>query len=104
MKTKIKKGDSVVVISGKDRGKTAKVINFFPKTYRIVVEGVAIKKVHRRPRKQGQKGEIVSLPSPIHVSNVLLYCKSCGKGTRTGFQFLDDGKKIRICKKCKSEI
>ena len=104
MKTKIKKGDSVIVISGKDRGKTAKVIRTFPKDERIVVEGVAIKKIHRRPRKQGQKGEVVSLPSPIHMSNVLLYCKSCGKGRRAGFQFLDGGKKVRICKNCKNEI
>ncbi|OGF62682.1 50S ribosomal protein L24 [Candidatus Giovannonibacteria bacterium RIFCSPHIGHO2_01_FULL_45_33] len=104
MKTKIKKGDMVVVISGKDRGKNAKVINVFPKEERIVVEGVAMKKVHRRPRKQGQKGEVVSLPSPIHSSNVLLYCKNCGKGSRAGFKFLDDGKKVRICKKCKNEI
>jgi large subunit ribosomal protein L24 len=104
MKTKIIKGDMVVIISGKDRGKNAKVINIFPKSDKIVVEGVAIRKRHRRPRKQGQKGEVVSLPSPIHISNALLYCKNCGKGTRTGFQFLDDGKKIRICKKCKNEI
>lgn len=104
MKSKIKKGDTVVIIAGKDRGKNAKVVNIFPRTERIVVEGVAIKKVHRRPRKQGQKGEIVSLPSKIHISNALLYCKNCGKGTRTGFQFLDDGKKVRICKKCKNEI
>lgn len=104
MKSKIKKGDSVVIISGKDRGKNAKVVNIFPKNDRIVVEGVAIKKIHRRPRKQGQKGEVVSLPASIHISNALLFCKSCGKGTRTGFQFLDDGKKVRVCKVCKNEI
>jgi len=102
-KTKIKKGDSIVIISGKDKGKNAKVLKVFPDREKILVEGVAIKKTHRRPRKSGQKGEIISAPSPIHISNAMLYCGHCGKGTRAGCQSLEDGKKIRICKKCKNE-
>src|SRR3989344_8617643 len=103
-KPKLKKGDSVIVISGKDKGKNAKVLKVFPDREKMLVDGVAVKKMHRRPRKSGQKGEVVSAPSPIHISNVMLYCKHCGKGTRAGFQELEAGKKIRICKKCKNEI
>ena len=110
-KPKLKKGDSVVIISGKDKGKNAKVLRVFPDREKIVVDGVAIKKIHRRPKKAGQKGEIISASSPIHISNAMLYCKHCGKGTRAGYQALDDGlpdgkagKKIRICKKCKNEV
>ena len=101
---RIKKGDTVQIISGKDRGKTAKVLRVFPKSERIVVEGIALRKKHQRPKKQGQKGEVVSLPSSIHMSNALIYCSSCGKGRRAGYQILDDGKRVRICKKCKNEI
>ena len=103
MKTKIKKGDTVTVISGKDRGKNAKVIMVFPKEERIVVEGVGMKKVHRRPRKQGQKGEKVRVSMPFDVSNVLLICGSCKKPTRIGFRF-NDSVKVRICKKCASPV
>jgi len=103
-KPKLKKGDSVVIISGKDKGKNAKVLKVFPDREKILVEGVAIKKTHRRPRKSGQKGEVVSAPSPIHISNVMIYCGHCGKGVRVGYQSLDDGKKVRICKKCRNEV
>ena len=110
-KPKLKKGDSVVIISGKDKGKSAKVIKVLPDAEKILVEGIAIKKMHRRPRKSGQKGEVVSAPSPIHISNAMLYCGHCEKGTRAGYQALEGGllvgkagKKIRICKKCNQEI
>ncbi|OGF63308.1 50S ribosomal protein L24 [Candidatus Giovannonibacteria bacterium RIFCSPLOWO2_01_FULL_44_40] len=108
---RIKKGDTVQIISGKDRGKIAKVLKVFSKIEKILVEGVALRKKHQRPRKQGQKGEVVTLPSPIHVSNAMLFCKNCNRGVRVGYQILEDGlsrgkagKKIRICKKCKNEI
>src|SRR3989344_7738445 len=104
-KTKIKKGDSVVIISGKDKGKNAKILKVFPDREKILVEGVAIKKIHKRPRKSGQKGEIITVPSPIHISNVMLYCSHCGKGARAGFKVLqEDSQKVRICKKCKNII
>lgn len=104
MKIKIKKGDTVQVISGKDRGKRGKVLNVFSKIDKILIEGVALKKRHRKPKKAGQKGEVVSLPSPVHISNAMLFCGNCSKGNRVGFKFLDDGGKVRICKKCKNEI
>lgn len=100
---KIKKGDSIIIISGKDRGKQSKVLRVFPKTEKILAEGAALRKKHQRPRKQGQKGEVVTLPTPFHVSNAMLFCKNCGKGSRVGYQILS-GKKVRICKKCKNEI
>jgi len=102
---KIRKNDTVVIISGKDRGRNGKVLDVFPKMDQLIVEGMALKKRHRRPKKAGQKGQVVTLPAPIDVSNVMLMCKSCGKGVRVGYQILDDGaRKIRICKKCKSEL
>lgn len=90
---KIKKGDMVVIISGKDRGKNGKVIKVFPKLEKITVEGVFLKKRHERPKKTGQKGEVVVTPSPIHMSNAMLFCKNCNKRSRS-----------RICKKCKNQI
>ena len=100
---KIKKGDMVQIISGKDCGKQGKVLRVFPKSEKILVEGVALRKKHQRPRKQGQKGEVVTLPTPFHTSNAMLFCKNCGKGARAGSQIVE-GRKIRICKKCKNEI
>ena len=104
MKIKIKKSDTVQIISGKDKGKTAKVLKVFPKDERILVESVALRKRHRRPRKEREKGQVVISPSPIHISNALLFCKTCSRGVRTGYQILDDSSKVRICKKCKGDI
>lgn len=101
---KIKKGDNVQIIAGKDRGKTGKVLKVFPKDEKILVEGIAMKKKHRRPRKAREKGQVVSLPSPIHISNAMLFCKTCSRGVRVGSQILSDKSKIRVCKKCKNEI
>jgi large subunit ribosomal protein L24 len=104
-KIKIKKGDMVSIISGKDRGKTGKVLRVFPTTERLLVEGVAIKKRHRKPRKAGEKGQVITMPSPMHVSNVLLNCNTCGRGVRTGYQMQENSEfKIRVCKKCKNTI
>ena len=104
-KLKIKKNDSIVVIAGKDRGKSGKVLNVDTDTSRLLVEGVGLHKKNQRPRKSGQKGEVVTIPSSIHISNVMLYCSHCGKGTRTGFQITSPAVgKIRICRKCKNSI
>jgi large subunit ribosomal protein L24 len=100
---KIKKGDTVLIISGKDRGKTGKVLDSFPKNSKIVVEGVNLKKKHARPKKSGEKGQIVEKPGLLPVSNVKLVCPKCGKPTRVGYSITGD-KKHRVCKKCKSEI
>ena len=103
IKFKIRKGDEVTVIAGKDRGKSGKVLHVFPAANKILVEGIFIRKKHQRPRKAGQKGEVVSLPTPIHASNVLVMCKNCGKGSRVGWSVVGD-KKVRACKRCKKEI
>ena len=100
---KIKKGDTVLVISGKDRGKKGKVFQALPKEGRILVEGVNLKKRHQRPKKTGEKGQIILLPASISISNAKLICPKCGKATRVGFKILEKTK-VRICKKCKQEI
>jgi len=100
---KVKKGDLVLIISGKDKGKTGKIIKALPKDLKILVEGVNIRKKHAKPKKQGEKGQIVEIPSPLNISNVKLICPKCGKATRVGYNFDKDIKK-RVCKKCKQEI
>ena len=100
---KIKKGDNVLVISGKDAGKTAKILKSLPKEGKILVEGVNLKSKHNRPKKQGEKGQIVKIATPFDVSNVKIICPKCGKAARIGYKIISD-KKFRICKKCKSEI
>lgn len=104
---KIKKGDTVLVISGKYRGKTGKVLKAFPKEMKVLVEGVNIVKKHQRPKRAREKGQIIEIPKPIPVSKVKLICPSCKKATRVGYKILnEEGKKIkvRVCKKCKKEI
>jgi len=98
---KIKTGDNVIVISGKDKGKTGKVTRALPKEYAVVVGGVNMKKKHTKPRKANQKGQIVEFAAPIHVSNVQLVDPKTGKGTRVGFSVEKD-KKVRIAKKSKT--
>lgn len=107
----IKRGDMVEIISGKDRGKRGKVLTALPESEKILVEGVALRKKHQRPRRQGQKGEVITLSSPIHASNAMLFCKNCNRGVRVGIQILEGGlpagkagRKVRVCKKCKNEI
>lgn len=100
---KIKKSDQVLIISGKDRGKKGKVLEALPEGGRIVVEGVNIRKKHVRPKKSGEKGQIVEIPASISVSNVKLVCSKCGKPTRVGYM-ADEKRKYRVCKKCKQEI
>lgn len=100
---KIKKGDNVLVVSGKDKGKTGKVLRSIPKEMKILVEGVNFKQKHVRPKKQGEKGQVIKSPSPLNVSNVKILCPKCQKPARIGYK-ITNGKKFRICKKCKSEI
>lgn len=102
--TKIKKGDHAVVISGKDRGKSGKVLAVFPARMRILVEGIGLRKKHQRPRRAGQKGEVITMPTSIHMSNALLYCSHCKKGVRTGYTTASKENKHRICKKCANAI
>ena len=100
---KIKKDDTVLIISGKDRGKKGKVLRAFPKKHKVLVEGVNIRKKHVRPRREGEKGQIVEIPTPIDVSNVKLICPKCKKATRVGYKIINQIK-YRICKKCGQEI
>lgn len=99
---KIRKGDNVVMLGGKDKGKKAKVLLVFPEINKVVVDGLNLVKKHLRAKKQGQKGQIVSKERAVSVSSVALICKSCGKQTRVGFK-LENDNKIRVCKKCGAE-
>ena len=100
---KIRKGDNVIMLGGKDRGKTGKVTIILPKEDKVVVEGLNFIKRHVRARKQGQKGQIISKERAVPVSSVALICKSCGKPTRIGYKVTGESK-VRVCKKCKNEI
>lgn len=95
---RIKKGDNIIVISGKDRGKTGQVVKAMPKDGKVVVDGVNIRKRHQRPKKQGQKGQIVELAAPINVSNIALIDPKTKKPTRVGSK-TEGGKKVRVSKK-----
>jgi len=99
---KIKKGDTILVISGKDRLKTGKVLNVFPKEGTIIVEGINLRKKHIKPKRSGEQGQIVQVPVPLSVSNVKLICQKCQKPTKTGYR-IEKGKKYRVCKKCGQE-
>ncbi len=100
---KIKKNDTVLIISGKDKGKKAKVLESFPKNNKVIVEGVNIVKKHRRARSEKEKGQVIELPKPISVSNLKLICPKCSKAVRVGYR-LTEKDKYRICKKCEQEI
>ncbi|MGI6110393.1 MAG: 50S ribosomal protein L24 [Eubacteriaceae bacterium] len=99
-KLHVKKGDTVQVISGKDKGAKGTVLEAFPAEGRIRVEGVNILTQHKKPSQAMQQGGIIKTEGKIDASTVLLYCDNCGKGVRTGVQINEDGKKVRVCKKC----
>ncbi len=106
---KIKKGDTVLIITGKDRGKTGKVERTLParekgEVDKIVVERVNVIKKHVRPRREGQKGERVEINAPFPASRAKLICPECKKATRVAFKVLKSGTKKRICKKCKAVL
>lgn len=100
---KIKKGDNVKIMAGKDKGKTGKVAKVIPLEEKIIVEGVNIKKKNMKPRKQGQKGHIAQISAPFFAANAMIVCSSCGKTTRVGYK-KEGEKKVRICKKCDGAI
>ena len=100
---KIKKGDTVLIISGKDKGKKGKIIKAFPKERKVLIEGVNLKKKHQKPKKTGEKGQIIEKPAPINVSNAKLICSKCNKAVRIGYK-IAGSKKYRICKKCNKQI
>lgn len=96
----VRKDDIVKVIAGKDRGKQGKVLRVFPKEGRLTVERVNVIKRHTRPTRQTQQGGIIEREGKLHISNVMLVCSRCGRGVRVGRRFLEDGKKVRICRVC----
>ena len=97
---KIRKNDNILVINGKDRGKKGKVRFAYPKHERILVEGINFIKRHTRARRQVRQAGIIEREAPIHVSNVMLLCSKCNHPARVGFRFLEDGRKVRICRVC----
>ncbi|MBI4086312.1 MAG: 50S ribosomal protein L24 [Candidatus Liptonbacteria bacterium] len=100
---KLKKGDQVKIIAGKDRGKIATVTRAFPKENKIAAEGVNLYKKRVKPRKAGQKGEIVIVARPLPSSNAMIICPNCKIPSRVGYRF-ESALKIRFCKKCKARI
>ena len=103
MAMNIKKGDTIVVLSGKDKGKQGKVLGTVPKSSKIVAEGINMVTCHVKPRRQGEEGGIVKREAAIYASKVQVVCPKCGKNTRVGYE-LRDGKKVRTCKKCGAEL
>lgn len=96
----VRKNDLVMVIAGKEKGKSGKVLKVLPHKNRVVVEKVNFIKRHSRPTGRARQGGIIEKEAPIHISNVLLLCPKCNQGVRMGKQVLEDGKKTLVCKKC----
>lgn len=101
---KVRKGDTVVIIAGKDRGKKGKVRRVLPMEERVIVEGLNMVKRHSRTRGRARQAGIIELEAPIHISSVMLLCSKCGKYARVGFRFLSDGSKVRVCRSCGETI
>lgn len=98
-KTHVKKGDTVIIISGKDKGKKGRVLHAYPKDKRVLVEGVNLVKKHSRPTQANPQGGILNQEAPIHASNAMLVDPKSGNATRVGYKILDNGKKVRIARK-----
>ena len=101
---KIKKNDTVVVLSGKDKGKQGKVLAVMPADRKVIVEGINVVSRHTKPRKQGEQGGILQKEAPIYACKVQKVCPKCNKPTRPAHKMLADGKKVCVCKKCGAEI
>ena len=100
---RIKKGDTVQVLSGNDKGKTGEVLEVMPKTGKIIVKGVNIRKKHVKPRKQGDEGGIIPVECSIFSAKVNVVCPKCNKPTKIGYE-MDKDKKVRVCKKCVAKL
>ena len=103
-KMSIKKGDTVVVLSGKDKGKKGEVIAVLPKDGKVVVEKINMVSRHTKPRRQGEEGGIIQKEAPLYACKVQRVCPKCDQATRPAHKILADGKKVRVCKKCGAEI
>ena len=100
---KIKKGDKVQITTGKDAGKSGKIIDINLQTRRVIIDGLNLYKKHVKPRRQDEKGEIIDIPRPMDISNVALVCTTCKKPVRASYQ-VEGKKKIRVCRKCKATL
>jgi large subunit ribosomal protein L24 len=100
---RIRKGDTVEVLSGNDKGKTGEVLEVIPKANKVIVKGANVRKKHVKPRKQGEEGGIISIECAIPSSKVNVVCSKCGKATRVGYSE-EKGEKIRVCKKCGAKL
>jgi large subunit ribosomal protein L24 len=101
---KIRKGDRVQVLTGKDRGKTGTVTRSIPARGKVIVDGVNVAKKHQKPTSATQQGGIIDKEMPIPVANVAIVCNSCSKPTRIGYRFEADGTKVRVCRKCGGDL
>jgi len=101
---KIKKGDKVKILAGKDKGKTGKVLQVFAERNKISVEGINLLFKNMRPKKQGEKGQRIQFPAAMAISNIALLCPKCGQVSKIGHKILESKKKVRICRKCKEII
>jgi large subunit ribosomal protein L24 len=101
---KIQKGDQVIVLQGKDKGKKAEVVRAIPDRQKVILEGVNVAKRHAKPTRATQQGGVIDKFMPVHISTVALICKSCDQPTRVGYKVEDDGEKSRVCKKCGSTL
>ena len=105
LQTPVRKNDNVLVTTGRDRGKRGRVLKVLPAKNRLVVEGVNIIKRHTKANPQKNiKGGLVEREAPLHASNVQLVCPECGKPTRIGKKILEDGRKVRVCRKCEGVV
>ena len=100
----IRKDDTVIVLSGKDKGKQGKVLSVDPKAGKVIVEGINVVSRHTKPRRQGEEGGILKKEAPLYACKVMRVCPKCDKATRPAHKVLADGKKVRVCKKCGAEI
>lgn len=100
MALKIRRGDTVMVIAGKDRGKKGKVQKVLPRERRVIIEDINMVRKHRKPTRQVMQGGIIEQPAPLDISNVMLVCRRCGEPTRIGSRRLEDGSRTRVCRKC----
>jgi large subunit ribosomal protein L24 len=99
----VKKGDEVIVVAGKDRGRTGRVVNVLPRDNRVMIEGIARAKKATRPSRKRQQGGIIDIEQFIDLSNVQIVCKTCGKPTRVGHR-IDGDAKVRVCRKCEADL
>lgn len=104
MSLTLKKEDKVIVIAGNDKGKQGRILSVDRRNNKVTVEGINIRKKHMKPNRQFQKGGIIDKAMPLHRSNVMLICPKCSRSTKIAVKFLQDNRKMRVCKKCSEVI